>query len=158
MLVAMPTAMPSRAVDEQVRETGRQNFRFLFGAIVVVDEIDRVFIQIADHFDRKLIHSGFGVTHGGGFITIDRTEVAVAIDQGVTDRERLSQTNERQIQSGVAVRVVFAHDIADDTSGFLIRFARFDALFVHAEDNAALNRFQTIADIRDGRETMTDIE
>ena len=137
-----------RAVDDQVREAGRQNRRFFFGAVVVCDEINGVLVDIADHFNGEFVHSRFGVTHRGRFIAIDGAEVAVTVNQGVAKGERLGQTDQRQIQRGVAVRVIFTHDVADDTSGFLIRFVRLHARFVHAEDDAALNRFQTVADIR----------
>ena len=74
----------------------------------------------------------------------------MAIHQRITEGERLSQTDERQIQSGVAVGVIFTHDVADDTSALLVRFVRLHAFFIHAIDDAALNRLEAVADIGDG--------
>ena len=53
MLVAMPTAMPGRAVDEQVRQLGRQHRRLLLRAVVVVDEVDRFLVDVGQHLGRR---------------------------------------------------------------------------------------------------------
>ena len=46
--------------------------------------------------------------------------------------------------------VIFTHDVADDTSAFHMRLGRKHVGFLHAEDDAALDGFETIADIGDG--------
>jgi hypothetical protein len=54
MFVAMPTAMPD-AVDEEVRQLGRQHRRLLLGRVVVVDEVDRLLVDVVEHLggDRR---------------------------------------------------------------------------------------------------------
>ena len=42
-----------RTVNKNVRETGRQNNRFFESVIVVGTEIDRIFIDVSDHFHRE---------------------------------------------------------------------------------------------------------
>ena len=53
MFVAMPTAMPGRAVDEQVREPRRQHERLLARPVVVRPEVDGVRVDVAQHLGRE---------------------------------------------------------------------------------------------------------
>ena len=99
----------------------------MFGAIVIADKVDGVLIKIADHFDRKAVHSGLGVTHSSGFVAVDGTEVTMTVDKGVTHREWLGHTDEGAVKGGVAVWVIFTHDVTNDTSALLIWFTRLHA-------------------------------
>ena len=45
--------------------------------------------------------------------------------------------------------VIFTHDVTDDTGAFLVRLSWVHTRFIHAEDDAALNRFEAVADIWD---------
>ena len=74
----------------------------------------------------------------------------MAIDQGVTEGEGLGQTDQGAVKGGVAVGVIFTHDVADDAGAFLVGFVREHAHFVHAVDDAALNGLEAIADVRNG--------
>ena len=78
-----------RTIDQKVREAARQDFRFDFGAVIVSHEIDGFAVDIANKFKRELVHSGFGITHSRSFIAIDITEVTMAINKRVTQREWL---------------------------------------------------------------------
>ena len=49
MFVAMPDRDPARAVDEQVRQPRRQHGRLAQAAVVVVDEVDRLLLDVGEH-------------------------------------------------------------------------------------------------------------
>ena len=70
-------------VDQKIREAAGEDFRFQLGPIVVVHEIDRVAIDVADQFQGQFVHPGLGVTHGGGLVAVDVAEVPVPIHEGV---------------------------------------------------------------------------
>ena len=54
------------------------------------------------------------VPHRGRRIIVDRTEVPLAVDQRVPQREGLREADQRVVDRRVAVRVMVAHHVADD--------------------------------------------
>ena len=66
---------------------------------------------------------GLGVARGGGAV-VERAEVAVAVDERQAHRERLGHPHEGVVDRLVAVRVVLAHDLADDAAGLHVRRGR----------------------------------
>src|SRR5690606_35779668 len=103
-----------RAVDEQIRHARGQYDRFLFLAVVVVDEIDRLLVDVGGQLRGKRRHAALGVSIRRGRIAVDGAEVALAVDEQVAHRERLRHAHERIVGRGVAVRVVLAEHVADD--------------------------------------------
>ena len=87
------------AVDQQVWNLGRHDCRDLLGAIVVGHPVDGFLIQIRQQLVRQLGHSHFGVSHGCSVIAVHRTEVALAVDQHVAQRERLRHTHDSVVNS-----------------------------------------------------------
>ncbi len=65
MFVAIPTAMPGAAVDEQVRELGRQDRRLLLRAVVVVDEVDGLLVDVGEHLAGDRGQPRLRVAHRG---------------------------------------------------------------------------------------------
>src|SRR3989304_2221219 len=57
---------------------------------------------------------------GGGRVVVDRAEVALAVHQRVAHGEVLGQAHHRLIDGAVAVGVVLAQDLADDTGALLV--------------------------------------
>ena len=95
-----------RTVDEQVRYAGRQHKRFCQRAVIVRHEVNRVFINITEHFQRDFRHTHFRITHRRRRIAVNRTEVAVTVYQRITDREILRHADSGIINRCVAVGVV----------------------------------------------------
>ena len=112
-----------RAVDEQVRQLGRQDRRLLLRAVVVVDEVDGVLVDVGEHLGRDAGQAGLGVAHGRRAVAVDRAEVALAVDERVAHREVLGQADQGVVEGGVAVRVVLAHHLADDGGALAVRRA-----------------------------------
>ena len=104
------------AVDQKLWEHCRKNGRLFLRAVVVRSEINCVFIQTAEHFGRKLLQTNFGVTHSSGAVTVDRTEVALAVDQRITHGKVLSHTNDCFVSCGITVRMVLTDHVTDHTS------------------------------------------
>ena len=124
MLVAMPTAMPLRAVDQQVGDLGREDRRLLQPVVEVGLEVDGVLVDVLQHRDRDAGEPGLGVPVGRRRIAVDRAEVALAVDQRIAQREVLHHADQRVVHRAVAVRVVLAQHVAHDRRGLLVRAGR----------------------------------
>ena len=138
------------AVDQQVGNAGRQYSRFLEGVVEVHLEVDGVFVDIQEHILGDLAQAAFRVTHGSRAVTVDRAEVALAVHQRITHVPVLSQADHGEIYGGIAVGMVFAQYVTDDSCRFLIGFVRVVAQFVHSEQNTAMNRLHSVSYIGQG--------
>ena len=61
---------PCGTVHQQVWELGGKHDRFIQGTVIVGDEIHGVLLDIREDLLRKLLETGFGVTHGRGRVTV----------------------------------------------------------------------------------------
>ena len=137
-----------RAVDEQVREPRRQDDGLLGLAVVVVLEVDGLFLDVAHHLERERGHLGLGVARGGGALVAGRAEVALTQRQRVAQRPRLDETHEGVVDRGVTVRVVVTHHLADDAGALRERLVGTESAVVHAVDDAAVHRLQSVTHVR----------
>ena len=138
-----------RAINQQVREPRWQNHWFLEFVRVVRLKVDRVFVEVFEQFLSDLCHPHFGITHRGGVIAVHRTEVTLTIREHDGHRKVLRHADHRIVDRGVAVRVEFTHDITDETRRFLVGLVIVVTALAHPEQDATVNRFQAIAQIRD---------
>ena len=138
---------PRRAVDEQVRQLGRQDRRLLLGAVVVLDEVDGVLVDVGQHLRRDPGQAGLGVAHRRRAVAVDRAEVALAVDQRIAHREVLGQADQGVVDGRVAVRVVLAHHVADDGRALAIRRGGRQAHLAHGVEDAAMDRLEAVADV-----------
>ena len=139
-----------RAVHQQVREAGGQHDRLLQALVVVGLPVHGILLQALEQLHGRLGQTRLGVTHGGGGVAVDGTEVAMAVHQRHAHVERLSQANHRVVHCRVAVRVVLADNVADRTGRLHVRAGRQRASFVHRVQDAAVHRLQAVAHIRQG--------
>ena len=143
-----------RAVDQQVGQPRREHDRFHLRAVVVGPEMHRVLVDLAQQLRARRGETALGVSHRGGAVAVKRPEVAVPVDQGIAQRERLRHAHERVVERDVAMRVVAAHHVADH----LGRLAGFgvgaEPLLPHRVENPPLHRFQAVAHI--GQRTRGD--
>ena len=56
------------AIHQQVRELGRQDNWFFFGAVEVVRKINRVLIDAVDQTHSQAGQATFGISHGGWWV------------------------------------------------------------------------------------------
>ena len=139
---------PRRAVDQQVRERRRQDGGLLGGFVVVRDEVDGVLVEVHHQGLGQRLQPRLGVAHGRGRVAVDRSEVALAVDQGVAQVEVLRHAHEGVVDGAVAVGMVVAHHLADDLRALAVRAVRGEAHLAHAEQHAAVRRLQAVADVR----------
>jgi hypothetical protein len=137
-----------RAVHQEVRQPGRQNRRLLLGAVVVVDEVDGVLVDVGQHFGRDAGQASFGVAHCRGAVAVDGAEVALPVDERVAHREVLGQADEGVVERGVAMGVVLAHDLADDRGAFAERGRGRKPHLAHGVEDAAMDGLQAVAHVR----------
>ena len=143
-----PDGDPPRTVDEQVGEASREHDRLLLVAVVVRDEIDRLGLDVAEKLERDRREPRLRVALGRRRVAVDRPEVPVTVHQRCAQREVLRHPDQRVVDREVAVRVVLAHHAADDVGRLAVRAVRPKALFEHRPQDPAVDRFQTVADVR----------
>ena len=136
------------AVDEQVREPARQHQGLEGAAVVVGAEVDGLLVDVAHHLHGHRGHAALGVALGGRRIVSRGAEVALALHQRVPQRPRLREAHEGVVDRAVAVRVVAAHDVADDAGALGEVAIGSVATVVHRVQDAAMHRLQAVADIR----------
>ena len=135
------------AVDQQIGETRRQHHRLVLVAVVVGLEIDGFLVDIVDQRHRRARQPAFGVAHGRRRIAVDRAEIALPVDQLQAHGEILRHAHQRVIDRLVAVRVIFAHHVADNARRFDVFLVGRVALLVHRMQDAAMHRLQAVAHV-----------
>jgi hypothetical protein len=118
-------------------------------SVEVRDEVDGFAIDVAQQVFGQRGEPRFGVPVGRRGVAVDRAEIPLAVDQRVAEREILNHADHRVVDRAVAVGVIVLDHLADDTGGFRIRTRRQQPLVVHRVEDAAMDRFQTVADVRE---------
>ncbi len=139
-----------RTVDQKIGDFRRQNSRFLLAAVVVIPEINRFFFNVSQKFPCQTAHSHFGVTHGGGTVAVNGTEVALTVFQRVAHIEILRHTHKGVVHGTVPVRVIFTDDVADDTRAFLMGVAVSVVQNGLGEEDTPVHGFQAVTRIGNG--------
>ena len=135
------------AVDQQVGEAARQDRGLLRLAVVVVAEVDRVLVDVTHHLQRQRRHPALGVPRRGGRVVARAAEVALAVDERVAHRPVLHEAHERVVDRGVAVRVVLAHDLADDARALVVPAVGPVAAVVHGVHDAPVHRLEPVTHV-----------
>ena len=82
------------AVDEQVRESGRQEFGLGELAGVVVDEVDGLLVDAVEERQGDGVETAFGVAGSRSSVVGRVAEVALRMHQGVPQAEVLGHAHE----------------------------------------------------------------
>ena len=138
------------AVQEQVGHLGRQHRRLCHGAVIIGQEIDRFLVQVVQKLIGQPGQADLGVTHGRRRVAVDRTEVALAVDQGLAHGKVLGHADQGVVNGLIAVGVVLADDVADDPGRFLVGFVVGVAQLLHGEQDAAVDRLEAVPDLGQG--------
>ena len=104
-----------RTVDHQQGHFGREHHRFFQCFIKVRTEIYRIFFDIRHHLIGDLHHTGLRITHSSRGVSIDRTEVTLAIDQRIAEAPLLCHTHHGIIDRQVTMGVELTEHVTDDT-------------------------------------------
>ncbi len=142
---------PLRAVHEEVRERAREDDGLLERAVVRQRPVDGLLVDVvADEVVGEAREADLRVAHRGGRVAVHGAEVALPVHERLAQRERLGHADDRVVDRRVAVRVVLAHDVADDAGGLLVRAARAVALLPHPVQDAAVHGLQAVAHVGQG--------
>jgi len=139
-----------RTIHQEIRNARGKNFRLPLAFVVVGTEIDGLLVDVLKQGRRDLRKPRFGVPHRRGWIAIHGTKIALPVDQRIAHAERLRHADEGVIHGRVAVRVELTENFADDLGALAGRPVRSQAHLVHAEENAAMDGLQAVADIGQG--------
>ncbi len=135
-------------VDEQVRDLRRQYDRLFCRAVVVGTEVDGSLLDLAQQLGGERGEPCFGVAIGGRRIPVDRTEIAVAVDQQLSHRERLRHADHRVVARRVAVGMELAEHVADDGRALAMFDVRVEVQDgIHRVEDAPLHRFEAVAHV-----------
>ncbi len=137
-----------RTVHEQVGQLAGQHQRLFLAAVVVGAEIDGFLVDVSQHLVGDLRQADFRVPHGGRAVAVHGAEIALAVHQHVPQREILRHPHDRVVHGTVAVGVVLADDVPDDTGRLLIGTVPVVIEFVHREQHAAMHRLEAVPRIR----------
>ncbi|KXT93571.1 hypothetical protein SMIDD26_00807 [Streptococcus mitis] len=143
-----PNGNTSCSINQKIRKARWQDQGFTFIGIIVINEVNRILIDITKHLQSNLAHTCLSITLGGSTISIHGTKVSMPIYKHVTVTPPLSHTDHGFIDRGIPVWVIFTHDIPCNTSRFFMRFVWSNTQFIHSIENATVNRFQAISNIR----------
>ena len=135
---------PGGSVHEQQRQAGGQDDRFVPGPVVGRTMGDGVQPDLPEHVLRGLREPALGVPHRRRRIAVERTEVAGALDQRQTGRERLRHPHQRLVDGGVAVGVVAAHHVAHHLGALAEAAVGAESLAPHRGQDAPLYRFEAV--------------
>ena len=137
------------AVDEQVRDGGREHDRLGLAAVVVGPEVDDVLVEAGGHVHGGAGEPCLGVAHGRRAV-VEGAEVAVPVDHRQAQGERLRHADEGVVDRRVAVRMQPAHDLADDAGALDVPAVGSQSHLRHLEQDAPLDRLQAVARVGQG--------
>lgn len=135
-------------------QTGRQTAGFFGRTIIVWNEIHGARINFIEQQARKGRQPRFGIAHRRRAVTVTRAKVALPVNQRVSQRKRLRQTNKRVVRGLVAVGMKASEDVTHDPGALDRPGGRAESHGVHGIQNSTLNRFETVANI--GERTPLD--
>jgi hypothetical protein len=153
MLVAIPTAMPWLPLTSRFGNRAGQHEGLLEVAVVVGNHVDGVLVDVGEQLHRQRIQAAFGVA-GGGRPEVGAAVVAVEVDQGMTQRERLGHAHEGVVDGAVAVRVEARHGVAGDAGALDVGAVGAEALVLHVPDDPAVHGLEAVAHV--GERTRHD--
>ena len=133
------------AVDQQVGHPGRQHHRLLARVIEVRPGIDRVHVDVGQKLDGHARGARLGVAVGSRRVAVDRSEVALAVDEQIAHREVLGHAHHGVVDRRVAMRMVLAEHVTDRGGALLVGPVGAQTGVVHGVQDAPLHRLEPIA-------------
>ena len=137
-------------VDQEIRNTRRHHRRLSQRIVKIVSHIDSLLFQVLHHSLTHKTESRLRITHRSSPIAINRSEVALTINQSITHSPILSHTHQRAIYRAIAMRVIFTQHLTHDTRTLLVRLIVRIAQTLHTEENTPMHRLEAITHIRQG--------
>ena len=150
------------AVDQQVGYLCGHHGGFLQRIVEVVHHIHRFLVQLVHHGLAHQRKAALGVTHGCSTVTVDRTEVPLAVDQRVAHVPLLSHAYQSAVYRAVAMGVVLTQHLTHDTGALLVRLIVYVIQALHSIQDATMDGFESVAHVgqctgHDYRHRVVDI-
>ena len=139
---------PVAAVEQEVRKAAGEHVGFGQPPVEVRPHVDGVALDVVEQVDGQRRQPHLGIAVGGRRVPVDRTEIALTIDERVTKREVLHHAHHRVVDGPVPVRMVSAEHVAHDRGALLGRPRRVQPLLPHRIQDPAMNRLQAVARVR----------
>ena len=137
------------AVDEQVREPGREDRGLGELPAVGVGEVDGLLVDAVEEAHGQVGQAALGVAGGSG-TEVGAAVVAVEVHQRVAQGEGLGHAHEGVVDGAVAVGVEVAHDVAGDAGALHVAAVRAGADVLHAPQDPAVHGLEAVARIGQG--------
>ena len=149
-------------VHKKVRYLCRHNRRLGERIVEVGVHVYSVLLQVVHDVLAHLREAALGVSHGSRRVAVNRTEVTLSVHKHVAHVPALSHTHQSAVDRRVAVRVVLTEHLTNDARTLLVRIAACVADAEHTVEDAAVNRLESVANIREGtshnhRHTIVDV-
>ncbi|GBC87584.1 hypothetical protein HRbin12_01597 [bacterium HR12] len=144
-----PHGDPVRPVDEQVGEAAGEHRRLLLVPVEVGHEVHGLGLDVPQHLHGRRRQAGLRVPVGRRRVSVDRTEVPVAVDEGDPHRPILGHAHQGVVHALVAVGVVLLQDVAHDRRGFPVRAVGTEPRFEHGPQDPAVDRLEPVPDVRE---------
>ena len=135
------------AIDQKIGKARRQDRRLARGIVVIGLEVDGILVDVVEQRRGGARQARLGVAHGRRRIAVHRAEIALAVDQRQAHGEILRHAHHGVVDRRIAMRMVLAHDVADDARRFAIGPVPVVPGLVHRVEDAAMHRLQTVAHI-----------
>ena len=136
-----------RAIGQQVREQPGHHLGLFILTIIGRAQIGAILVQPGHQLHRRLGQLGLGIPIGRGIIAIDIAEIALPVDQRIAQRKGLREPHHRVIDRLIAMRMIFADDIAHHAGAFLVTLARVQPQQPHRPEQPPMHRLQPVAQI-----------
>ena len=107
------------SVGKKEGEACRKNLGLLEGFIEVGYEIDRILVDILEHELAHACHLGFSVSVCCGWVTVNRSEVSLRLDNRIAHGEVLGQSDQGIVDRCISVRVELTEDVSDRSGALL---------------------------------------
>ena len=139
-----------RTVEQQVGNLGGQYRGLLLRSIIIGAEVHGLFVDISQKFRSQTRHADFGVTHGGRGVAVNGPEVPLAVFQGIAHVEFLSQAHQGIVYGHIAVRMIFADDVAYHAGALLVRSTVGVGQLRLGVQNTPMHGFEAVTGVGDG--------
>ncbi len=137
----------ARAVHQKIRKACGQHAGFLAALVEVRVPVDRILVDVSQHFIGDLRHSRLGVPVGCRRIAVDGAEVSVPVDEHIAHGEVLRKSYQSIINRHVAVRVISAQHVADTGRRLFERLVARQPVLVHGVQDTAVDGLQAVAHV-----------
>ena len=134
------------AVDQQVGEPGGQHRGLEELARVVVGEVDGVLVDGGQQLHGQRGQPALRVARRRR-LEVGRAVVAVEVDQGMAQAERLGHAHQGVVDRRVAVGVVLGHDLAGDARALDVGPVGAETLLEHRPEDPPVDGLQPVAHV-----------